>query len=227
MIDWREIDTVLLDMDGTLLDLHFDNFFWLDHLPTRYAEIHGLDVQAAKQQLLERIGQLRGTLQWYCLDFWSEILEVDITSLKQEIQHKIQIRPHVEDFLLRVRAQRKHLRLVTNAHPKSLNLKLEITGIQRLLDEVISAHELQQPKESPHFWPALQLRAPFDPERTLFVDDTVSVLDAARKYGIRHLLCIHQPDSQTLRQIDEYPAIHHFDEIMPRTEGQAALTDPA
>src|SRR5688572_6670841 len=35
MIDWNAVDTVLLDMDGTLLDLHFDNYFWLTHLPKR------------------------------------------------------------------------------------------------------------------------------------------------------------------------------------------------
>ena len=26
MINWQQIDTVFLDMDGTLLDLHFDNY---------------------------------------------------------------------------------------------------------------------------------------------------------------------------------------------------------
>ena len=28
-IDWQSIDDVLLDMDGTLLDLHYDATFWL------------------------------------------------------------------------------------------------------------------------------------------------------------------------------------------------------
>ena len=40
--DWENIETVLLDMDGTLLDLHFDNHFWLQHVPVCYAEKHGL-----------------------------------------------------------------------------------------------------------------------------------------------------------------------------------------
>ena len=33
IIDWTRIDTILLDMDGTLLDLGFDNFFWREHVP--------------------------------------------------------------------------------------------------------------------------------------------------------------------------------------------------
>lgn len=215
MINWQAIDTVLLDMDGTLLDLHFDTYFWLTHLPKRYAEIHSLDQAAARQALLGQIEARQGTLEWYCLEHWSRSLSVDIRALKEEIRHKIQIRPHVETFLTRLQAHGKRRLLVTNAHPLSISLKLEETAIDRWLDGIISSHELSEPKESQRFWERLNEREPFDPERTLFVDDTPRVLEAARDYGIRHLLCIHQPDSQEERMIEEYPAIHHFDEITP------------
>ena len=29
----QNVDLVLLDMDGTLLDLHYDSHFWLDYVP--------------------------------------------------------------------------------------------------------------------------------------------------------------------------------------------------
>lgn len=215
MINWQEIDTVLLDMDGTLLDLHFDNFFWLEHLPKRYAEIHQLDHAAAALQLQQQISARQGTLEWYCLEHWSNALKLDIRSLKEEIKHKIQIRPHVETWLNRLREHDKKLVLITNAHPQSLSLKLEVTAIDRWLDIVISSHEFKQPKEAQDFWRQLKEREQFDPERTLFVDDTPRVLDSAQRYGIRHLLCIHQPDSMTERTVEGYPAVHHFDEIMP------------
>jgi len=215
MINWNAIDTVLLDMDGTLLDLHFDNYFWLTHLPDRYAEIHQLDIETARTRLHQQIRSLEGTLNWYCLDYWSETLSVDIPALKAEIRHKIQVRPHVETFLTRLREAGKHCALITNAHPHSLSLKLEVTGIDRWLDLVLSSHEFQRPKEDQEFWQALQQKLDFDPARTLFIDDTVRILESARQFGIAHLLCIHQPDSQQPRTIDGYPAIHHFDEIMP------------
>ncbi|RYY77400.1 MAG: GMP/IMP nucleotidase [Gammaproteobacteria bacterium] len=215
MVDWTQIDTVLLDMDGTLLDLHFDNYFWLEHLPKRYAEIHKVDFATASKRLNENIKQHEGTLQWYCLEFWSKHLDVNIRSLKEEIKHKIQVRPHVRDFLTRLRQSQKKCLLVTNAHPQSLSLKLEVTQIDKYLDIIISSHEFSQPKEAQEFWHALQTREKFDPARTLFIDDTARILESARKFGIRHLVGIHQPDSKITRKMEGFPAIHHFDEIMP------------
>ncbi len=215
LVDWSEIDTVLLDMDGTLLDLHFDTYFWLHHLPRRYVETHGVTMEAAQIQLRARLDAYAGKLDWYCLEHWSKELDLDVAALKTEIKERIATRPYAIEFLQRLRALDKKLVLITNAHPDSLSLKLELTSIDEWLDVVISSHEYRQPKEQQAFWHCLQEQEQFDPERTLFIDDTVRILDSAGEYGIRHLLCVHQPDSQQPRRIDQYPAIEHFDEIMP------------
>ncbi|WP_049723198.1 GMP/IMP nucleotidase [Gilvimarinus polysaccharolyticus] len=215
MIDWQAIDTVMLDMDGTLLDLHFDNYFWLHHLPARYSEIHGVDFEVARAKLAARIDEHVGSLQWYCLEFWSNALELDIRALKAEIKHKIQVRPHTEEFLARLRAAGKHVMLVTNAHPQSMSLKFETTQIDKHFDLIVSSHEFSHAKEAQEFWHSLAAHQPFNPARTLFVDDTLRVLDSARDFGIAHLLAIHQPDSQMVRRVEGYPAIEHFSEIMP------------
>lgn len=221
MINWQSIDTVLLDMDGTLLDLHFDNYFWAEHLPKRYAEIHGESFDRVQERLAAQIAAEEGRLQWYCLDFWSETLSLDICALKAEVQHKIQVRPYVEEFLGRLRGLGKKVVLVTNAHRAGMLLKFESTQLDQWLDLVVSSHDYQQPKEAQAFWQQLALQLPFDPARTLFIDDTVRVLDSARQYGIAHLLAIHQPDSQIERYINQYPAIRHFDEIMPPEADQS------
>lgn len=215
MIPWNDIDTVLLDMDGTLLDLHFDTYFWRHHLPRRYSETHGVEMSQAQQHLSTHIGSLAGKLEWYCLDHWGKLLDLDIRALKEEVQERIATRPYAIEFLQRLRALDKKLVLITNAHPESLSLKLDITHIDQWLDVIISSHEYRQPKEQQAFWQCLQQQQEFDPERTLFIDDTVRILDSAAEYGIKHLLCIHQPDSQESRRVDQYPAIDHFDEIMP------------
>ncbi|WP_237067945.1 GMP/IMP nucleotidase [Microbulbifer guangxiensis] len=215
MLDWQGVDTVLLDMDGTLLDLHYDNHFWFNHLPRRYAETHGLTLAQAEAALMEEIEGRRGTLEWYCLNFWSRELKMDIPAVLREIEDRIAVRPHVEDFLSNLRQMDKRVLLVTNAHPDGLTHKLERTGIDRWMDGIVSSHDLGHAKESPDFWPVLREHSVFEPNRTLFVDDNEQVLAAARDYGIAHLLCIRQPDSRgPLRDITDFPAILHFNEII-------------
>lgn len=216
MIDWNAVDTVLLDMDGTLLDLHFDNYFWLTHLPQRYAEFHDLDPAHAQRDLTQLIMSFEGTLQWYCLDHWSDLVRMDIPALKREIQHKIQLRPHTEIFLRFLRQTQKRVILATNAHRKGLTLKLEVSRIDRWLDLVISSHDYQHPKEADAFWCHLAEAEAIDPTRTLFIDDNLQVLRAAKSFGLHHLVCITQPDSQKPPQMSgEFIDIIDFDEIMP------------
>ena len=219
MVDWNDIETVLLDMDGTLLDLHFDNFFWLEHLPRRYAEIFDRQQEEARLELLERFRAEQGNLNWYCVDYWSRELGLDVPALKEELRHLIAVRPHVEDFLARLHASRRRVLLVTNAHQKSLSLKLGQTGLERWFDGIICSHDFNMAKEQPGFWAALASVEPFEREHTLLIDDNHAVLASAHGYGIRYLLTLLQPDSKRdARSGLRFPAILHFDEIMPELE---------
>ncbi len=216
MIDWSQIDTVLLDMDGTLLDAHYDNFFWQQHLPRRYAEIHRRNERESHARVESEIASARGTLAWYCVDHWSQQFQLDIPSLKREVAHMIRMRPFVEDFLSRLHRSDKRTVLVTNAHRTVLDLKLDRTGIGRWFDEMVVSHDYKVPKEDLEFWHRLHATHPFTPARTLLIDDNESVLDAARRYGIAHLLTLLQPDSKLDKRLEtRFPGIHHFDEIMP------------
>lgn len=214
MINWENIDTVLLDMDGTLLDLHYDNHFWMTHLPERYASIQNISVEQSEKELHAHILELEGTLNWYCLDYWSESLGIDVPALKRETQSKIKERPYVNDFLQALKNNNKGLYLVTNSHPSGIEIKLGRTTIEPFFDEIISSHQFKMPKEDQRFWQRLSQHIEFNPERTLFIDDNLTVLNAAVDFGIKHILGIHQPDSKQQRFLSDVPAIHHFDEIM-------------
>jgi len=218
MLDWREIQYVLLDMDGTLLDLHFDNHFWQEVVPQHYAQGRGLDIVTAKTVLAPIFRRSEGTLNWYCLDYWTRELKIDIATLKQEASHLIAIHPHVTVFLDALRAAGKRSVLVTNAHPKSLALKLEHTRLDAHLDAIISAHDIGHPKESAAFWDTLQQHQPYVAANTLLIDDNLSVLRAARDYGIRHLLAVHRPDTHSPpRDTAEFAALRDFGDILPET----------
>lgn len=216
MIDWPNIRTVLLDMDGTLLDLHYDNHFWMDYLPQAYAREHGLPEAQARATLNQNFKDVKGTLPWYCLDHWSRQLNMDIPRLKRELRHMIRMRPYALEFLRWLHAGPQEVLMVTNAHPETLAIKMGEVDITDWFDRIVVSHDLDAPKEHQVFWARLQELHPFDPKTTLFIDDTESVLEAARDYGVRHLLTLLQPDSTAEMRINtRFPGIHHFDEIMP------------
>jgi 5'-nucleotidase len=196
VVDWDAIDTVLVDMDGTLLDLNFDTFFWREVVPDRYARLHGLTVPAAQESLAPRFEAKIGTLEWYCLDHWARDLGLDLKTLKREYRERIRFLPGAQDFLARVRARGKRLSIVTNAHRDTFAVKAEQTGIDRLVDTVVCSHDFAAPKESAAFWHALEAHEPFDAHRTLLIEDSLTVLAAARAYGVRHTVAIRRPDSQ-------------------------------
>jgi putative hydrolase of the HAD superfamily len=219
-LPWERIDTVLLDMDGTLIDLYFDNHFFMEHLPRRWAEARGVPYEAAQAELQLRGQAVHGTLDWYCLDFWQHELGVDIIALKTEIGHLVNWRPHAPAFLEALRAGGKRRVLATNAHPGSIGFKFERVALGDRFEAQYSAHELGAPKEHAAFWDRLQAQEGFDPARTLLVDDNAQVLAAARDWGIGELLGIQRPDSRRpANDLTGFTAVHDFDSVEPPPAG--------
>lgn len=214
---WDVIDTVMLDMDGTLLDKHFDDYFWEVYVPENYSLIHDLPLEDAAEQLLSRYRKIECTLQWSDVEHWSRELSLNIPELKLRISDLISVHPHVSEFLSFCRAEGKRLHLVTNAHPRTLAIKLDKTGLGTWFDRVVCADEIGFAKEEPQFWSRLEEMLGFDPQRSLFADDTEKVLRAAENYGIGCLIHIARPSSRKpVRHSASYPSIDSFNELLPR-----------
>ena len=214
-LPWRDIDTVLLDMDGTLLDLHYDNHFWLEHLPQRYAELHGISRAMAELELMPLFERNAGQLKWYCLDFWSAELKIPVRELKLETADLIALRPDADTFLAAIKKAGKRVILITNAHRDSLSLKLERIELAPYFERLISSHDYGFPKESPQFWDALHADTGFDPARSLFIDDTLPILRSARDFGVRHLLAVKQPDSKKgPKDTEEFAALGDYRDLL-------------
>jgi putative hydrolase of the HAD superfamily len=216
VLPWDDIDTVLVDMDGTLLDLAFDNFFWLELVPELYAAQRRLPEEQARRELMQAYRALEGSLAWYCIDHWTDTLGIDLRALKRQHSDRIRYLPGATDFLAAVRARGKRVLLVTNAHREVLAVKVERTGLDREVDEMVSSHDFRAPKESSEFWQRFADGDRFDPRRTLLVEDSLSVLAAARAFGLRHMLAIRRPDSsQPPREISEFSAVDGVHALMP------------
>lgn len=215
MISWDAIDTVLLDMDGTLLDLAYDNTLWSSVLPERFSRTHDWPLENAARHLFSHMDECKGQLEFYCLDYWAEFTGLDIVALHHELTALIRYRPNARAFLEHQLMLERHSVLVTNAHRASLAVKDQHANLTDLLDAVVSCHDYGVPKESEAFWPALMAEHPFDPKRTLLIDDNAAVLESAADFGIAHLLTIAQPDSsRPPREGLARPALVDFEQLM-------------
>ena len=199
-------DTLMLDMDGTLLDLAYDNYMWLEHIPAEYARLNDMTEDAARDRLYAIMKSLEGRLDWYCLEHWSNALDLDVVALHRDQNERIGFLPGAREFLEAISSHDIRLLMVTNSHQHTLDIKTEVTGIVEYFDDVYTSHALGHAKEDQPFWHALMDVEDFNRGKTMFIDDNVSVLQSARDYGVEMLLQITQPD--TLR-----PARHNEDFI--------------
>ena len=213
--DWSTIDTVLLDMDGTLLDKHFDDYFWESYVPEIYAREHGFGKEEARERLLASYKKMEGTLEWTDLDYWSRELGLDIPALKMQVDHLIQVHPYVVDFLKYCRRTGKKVHLVTNAHGKTLAIKMRRTAIGGYFDRIVCAAEVGMAKEEIVFWLRLEEMLGFDRQRTLLADDNENVLHSARRYGMAVLLFVARPSSRgPVKYSAVFPSILYFKELI-------------
>jgi putative hydrolase of the HAD superfamily len=206
---WTNVDDVLLDMDGTLLDRHFDNVFFEEELPRRYASQHNLSYQEARDRLMTMYRAVEGDLQWTDLDYWSRRVGMDVVAMHRELAHLIDFLPDALEFLGRLRALGKRITILTNAHQAGVSVKTAKTGLDRYVDRIVNAFDVGYLKMRPEYWPTCRRLVGFEPKRSLYIDDDESCLVAAQEFGIAYLF--HRSKSSSQRPPEpsvRFPSIH-------------------
>ena len=210
-LDWDLIHDVLLDMDGTLLDRHFDNFFFEEELPRRYAAKEGLKFDASRERLMAMYRSVEGELAWTDLEYWTGRVGIDVVAMHRELQHMIGFLPGAQQFLEAVRAKGKRIVVLTNAHYAGVAVKSAKTGLDRYVDRIVDAFEVGYLKMRPEYWPACHRLVGFDPSRSLYVDDDENCLDAARQYGIAAIVHSAKSSSQLPpERSSNFPSVEHL-----------------
>ena len=206
----------MLDMDGTLLDLAFDNYMWKELVPRRYAVENDMSFDDARELLMSKYEAVQGDLEWYCLDHWCDRLGIDVVQLHHDVSHRIGYLPGALEFLRAVHKQDVRVLLVTNSHPDTLALKEAMTGLGDYFDGLHSSHDYGYAKESQGFWNALQEDVGFDRETTLFVDDSQPVLRSAHEYGIEMLVTVPHPDtSEPVKDGSDFRGVQRVADMLP------------
>jgi putative hydrolase of the HAD superfamily len=214
-LPWNDIKYVLLDMDGTLLDLYFDDYFWGHLVPEKYADKHNISFGAAREYLFKTYKSQERTLNWCDIDYWSRELDLDIPALKEQVRHLIEVHPYVIDFLKLMRKKKKKLFLLTNAHYKTIKIKFNKTQIGKYFDDILSSFNVGYPKEYIEFWERAEKKLGFEREHSLFIDDTEDVLITAKEFGIKYLIFKAKASSRAEpKKTNKFPVIHDFRELM-------------
>ena len=214
-IDWQTIDDVLLDMDGTLLDLNYDATFWLKTVHSIVASFTGESENEIRDRFQKELKRHEGTLAWYCTDRWAEFFGIDLIEAKKQLAHLIRYRPHAKQFLEALRPLSLRTIIATNAHPDVIQLKLDVVPLSTLVDGIVSSHQYGVAKEHPNFWTALFDEYSIDPNRAIFMDDSPRVLDAADRAGVREIVEIRHPNLSEPPRTTWKQGIDDFDALLP------------
>lgn len=215
LLDWESVDTVLLDMDGTLLDRHFDNHFFGEALPQRYADQQGWEIEQAQQHLLTQYQAVEGTLDWADLQYWSRTLQLDVVALTKELDGMIGFLPDAEEFLVWLQQSKKEVVIVTNAHPINITIKFAKTNLRKYVDRIVSAFDVGSLKMHSQFWTGCHEKLGFDPSRTLYIDDEEGCLGAAEAFGIKYLYHRSKSSSRLPPESSgRFPVIESFTKLM-------------
>ena len=217
-IDGQNIDDVLLDMDGTLLDLHYDSTFWLKNIHSIVSSFTGEPEEIIRARFHTELAKHEGTLTWYCTDHWAEFFGIDLIEAKKQLAHLIRFRPHAARFLNALKPLPLRTLVATNAHPDVIALKLDVLPLKELVDGIVSSHQYGVAKENAGFWLALFDEYSIDPRRTLFADDSPRVLEAADRAGIREVIEIRHPNLAEPPRSTWKQGINDFDIIIPELE---------
>lgn len=215
LFNWDDIDDVLLDMDGTLLDRHFDNVLFEEALPQRYAERQALSLDQARRSLMAMYRSVEGQLEWTDLAYWSRRVGVDVVALHRELDYLIAFLPGAKEFLARLRQSGKRITILTNAHRAGVEIKAAKTGLDRYVDRIVDAFEVGYLKMHRDYWPHCRRLVGFDPTGSLYVDDDEQCLAAAEQFGIGRVY--HRSKSSSQLPPDpstQFTSIEDFSSLM-------------
>ena len=182
---FKDIECLLIDMDGVILDNAYDNDFWQNQIPQVIADNKGIAFDDAKRLAIQIFNYKKNTKDWYDVDYWSNMLDIDIEAQKRSEKSfsRISLYDGVIDTLNALKNKIKII-LITNAHRKTLNIKLEKYNLTPYFDEMVCAHELNYVKEDIQLWYMLRSKYKLDYEKTVLVEDTINNINVGLSAGI-------------------------------------------
>ena len=200
---------MLVDMDGVILDNTYDNNFWQNQIPGVISKNKNISFEDAKRLAVQIFNYKKNTKDWYDVDYWSNMLNVDIEAEKRSSISfdRIQLYEGVTETLNKLKDNFR-LILITNAHRKTLNIKLEKYDLNPYFENMICAHELHYVKENIQLWYMLKSRFKLDYTKTLLIEDTINNIKVGLSAGISQAVYLGDENYEDSKKILKLPSIN-------------------
>lgn len=144
---------ISFDMDGTLVDTTYADKVWLEGIPILYAQEHGMDFDAAREEVrkaYDTIGE--GDVRWYELSYW--FTRFGLRGSYGDVLDRYMDAIHVYDDVipvLRYLHESYGLIVASNAHRDFLTRTLQY--VDGFIDHVFSAtSDFREVGKSPDFF---------------------------------------------------------------------------
>ena len=190
MVKLNSTTAILLDLDGVILNLDYDIKFWESWLPEHVASQSNQSLEKIKTKIQAEINTQRGTLNFYDLNYWDNLLSVDSLKILKEQEDKCSYLEGSFEALQRLSTLKNPMHILTNGDPRAQEYKAETQNFLEFFDSIFYSMHAGYPKEEKEFWALARHNLNLDFEDAIFIDDDFKITTAATKAGINQVIWI-------------------------------------
>ena len=208
MVKLNSTTAILSDLDGVILNLEYDIKFWELWLPEHVASQLNQNLKEIKTKIRAEIDAQRGTLNFYNLNYWDDLLNVDCMEIIREQEEKCSYLAGSYEALQRLSTLKNPKHILTNGDPRAQEYKAETQNFLEFFDSIFYSMQTGYSKEQKEFWALARHNLNLDFEDAIFIDDDFKVVTAAIKAGIKQVVWITQGKNRILQNgVETFPSL--------------------
>ncbi len=181
--DRTQIDAVIFDMDGTLLD----SLSAWEHASARYLQTRGVEVTAKMEEYIQQTSLLEGAnylkRELNLSESPEELLAGTLEIVRQRYLTDVTPKAGALQLLRTLQAQGVKISVATASDKELAQRVFEKWGMDAYIDFIITCDEVGAGKLSPVVYETALERLGTERRRTLVVEDALYALQTAKKAG--------------------------------------------
>lgn len=181
----KEVDAVIFDLDGTLLD----SLWAWEHSGSNFVRSEGFEPPEDLDEKLVKLSLMDGAKlikEMYDLPYTlEEILHRTLLPIKNRYLYEVQPMPGVPALLARLKAQGIKMAVATASYKDFAEASLKRLGLADYFEFIITCDEVGVGKTSPKVYEVAAARLGTSKARTLVAEDALHALQTAKKAGFK------------------------------------------